>query len=156
MNKNSFKLTSKDPKMIDLVGKTNHKILAKWAIMCAKRVLPYFEGRYPKDVRPKVALNTLQDWINTGKFSMKIIRKASLNSHAAARDVGIDTPARSVARACGQAVATAHVPRHACGSAIYAQQAVFRATNSFEEATKERNWQFEQLLKLYKFSVDKG
>lgn len=44
---------------------------------------------------------------------MADIRKASLNSHAAAREVGEDSPARSAARACGQAVATAHVLRHA-------------------------------------------
>jgi hypothetical protein len=41
---------------------------------------------------------------------MAAIRKASLDAHAAARDVGADTPARSAARAASQAVATAHVP----------------------------------------------
>ncbi|OGB63001.1 hypothetical protein A2X44_03250 [candidate division CPR3 bacterium GWF2_35_18] len=40
---------------------------------------------------------------------MAVIRKASLDSHAAARDVGEDNPARSSARSAGQAVATAHV-----------------------------------------------
>ena len=43
---------------------------------------------------------------------MAVIRKASLESHTAARDVGENNAARSAACAAGQAVATAHVPTH--------------------------------------------
>ena len=79
------------------------------------------------------------------------IRKASLDSHAAARDVGADTAARSAARAAGQAVATAHVPRHAYGAAVYAQQAIYRAAHPADAATaatSERDWQYNHLLQL--------
>lgn len=145
-----FSITHPDEEMRDLVAKTNQKTLAIWAIDCAERVLPYFEEKYPKDLRPRNAINTLQEWINTGKFSMSIIRKASLDAHAAARDVDEDNSARSAARAAGQAVATAHVPRHAYGPAIYGQQAVFRATNSLDEVAKERTWQYEHLQELRK------
>ena len=82
---------------------------------------------------------------------MAVIRKASLDSHAAARDVGEDNPARSAARAAGQAAATAHVPAHAIGSAIYAQQTVFRAAGSSEAeaaVAAERDWQYRRLLEL--------
>jgi hypothetical protein len=82
---------------------------------------------------------------------MTVIRKASLDAHAAARDVGADTPARSAACAAGQAVATAHVSRHAYGSAIYAQQAIFRASHPAEAeaaASSERDWQYAHLLPL--------
>ena len=79
-----------------LIGKADHKILAMWAIDCAERVLPYFKERYPKDKRPRNAIRTLQRWIDTGIFKMAIIRKASLDSHAAAREVGEDSPARAV------------------------------------------------------------
>ena len=82
---------------------------------------------------------------------MTVIRKASLDSHAAARDVGEDSPARSAARAAGQTVASAHVPRHAYGSAIYAQQAIHRATNAPDAdvaVAKERNWQYQHLINL--------
>ena len=64
---------------------------------------------------------------------------------------GADTPARSAARAAGQAVATAHVPRHAYGSAVYAQQAIYRAAEPAEAeaaAAKERDWQYTHLLQL--------
>ena len=118
--------------MVELVKKTDHKTLAIWAIDCAERVLPYFENKYPEDHRPRQAIEELMAWINTGVFKMVVIRKASLASHATAREVGEDNAARSAARAAGQAVATAHVPRHSYGAAVYAQQAIYRATNPSE------------------------
>ena len=148
MKKSKFSIARKDEEMVELVSKTNHKILARWAIDCAERVMPYFEETYPQDPRPRQAIETLKTWIDTGVFKMAVIRKASLDSHAAARDVGEDSPARSAAHAAGQAVATAHVPRHAYGPAIYAQQAIYRATNSMEAAERERNWQYQHLLHL--------
>ena len=121
MKKSKFSLTRyKDERIVELVSKTDHKTLAVWAIDCAERVLPYFEGKYPEDHRPQNAIETLQAWINTGEFRMAVIRKASLASHAAAREVREDNAARSAARAAGQAVATAHVPQHAFGAAYYA------------------------------------
>jgi hypothetical protein len=146
----------KDKRIVDLVEKTDHKTLAIWAIDCAERVLPYFEERYPKDHRPQKAIDTLKAWISTGVFKMQVIRKASLDSHAAAREVGEDSAARSAARAAGQAVATAHVPTHSIGSAIYALQAIHRATNISDAETaiaRERDWQYQHLLKLRKKSV---
>ena len=151
MVRGKFSLTHKDEELVELIKNTGQKTLAVWAIDCAERVLPYFEEMYPQDPRPRQALETLQAWIDTGVFRMAVIRKASLDSHAAARDVGEDSPARSAARAAGQAVATAHVPRHAYGAAIYAQQAVYRASDPSEAdaaAAKERNWQYQRLLEL--------
>ena len=151
MKKSKFSLTQyKDKRTVELIKKTNHKTLAIWAINCAERVLPYFEKKYPKDHRPRNAIKALQTWINTGVFSMTVIRKASLASHAAAREIGEDNAARSAARTAGQAVATAHVPTHSIGSAIYALQAIHRATNSDAVVAKERDWQYHHLLELYK------
>lgn len=148
MERKKFSIARKDEEMLELVSKSDHKILAIWAIDCAERVLPYFEEKYLEDKRPRKAIVTLQTWIDTGVFKMAVIRKASLDSHAAAREVGEDNSARSTARACGQAVATAHVPRHSYGSAIYAQQAIYRASNSLDAAESERNWQYKHLLEL--------
>ena len=148
MERPKFSITHKDESMVELVRKTDHKTLAIWAIDCAERVMPYFEEKYPQDHRPRQALETLQTWIDTGVFQMAVIRKASLDAHAAAREVGEDSPARSAARAAGQAVATAHVPRHAYGPAIYAQQAIYRATNSMDAVESERNWQYQHLPDL--------
>ena len=137
--------------MEELVRGTDKKTLAAWAIDCAERVLPFFEEKFPDDPRPRNALETLQEWITTGIFHMADIRKASLSSHAAAREVGDDNPARSAARAAGQAVATAHVPTHSLGAAIYAQQAVWRAANHDEADAAvaiERDWQYHHLVEL--------
>ena len=70
---------------------------------------------------------------------------------AAAREVGEDNSARSAARAAGQAVATAHVPTHSIGAAIYSLQAIYRITNSPDANAaicKERDWQYQHLLEL--------
>lgn len=151
MKRKTFSIARDDEALVQLVKQANHKALAVWAIDCAERVLPYFENRRPEDHRPRQALEALQAWIDTGIFTMAVIRKASLASHAAARDVGEDNAARSAARAAGQAVATAHVPSHSYGSAIYAQQAIHRASNPSDAdaaAAKEREWQYNHLLDL--------
>ncbi|MFA5866714.1 MAG: putative immunity protein [Actinomycetota bacterium] len=154
IKKPKFSLTQhKDERILELVGKTDHKILAVWAIDCAERVMPYFEERYPEDHRPRQAIETLKTWINTGVFKMAVIRKASLDSHAAAREVGEDNSACYAARAAGQAVATAHVPTHSVGAAIYALQAIFRASSSSDTdaaVAKESEWQYRHLLELIK------
>jgi hypothetical protein len=146
-----FSLAYKDPRVVELLEKTDHKTLATWAIDCTERILHYFEDPYPEDLRPRQAVGALQAWIDTGVFRMADIRKASLASHAAARDVGEDNPARSAARAAGQAVATAHVRTHSIGAANYAVQAICRAKDpaSAEALTaKERDWQYRHLLRL--------
>jgi len=151
MQKLKFSLAQEKDKFVALVNQTDQKTLAVWAIDCAERVLPYFEQEYPDDHRPRDALQTLQTWIDTGVFRMQVIRKASLASHAAAREVGEDNPARSAARAAGQAVATAHVPTHAIGAAIYALQAIHRATDASAAdaaVAQERDWQIQHLLEL--------
>ena len=152
MEKSKFSLTTyKDEATVELVKKTDHKTLAMWAIDCVERVMPYFEEKFPDDHRPQQAIEALQAWIHTGVFKMAVIRNASLTSHAAAREVGEDTVARSVARAAGQAVATAHVPLHALGAANYALQAIHRATNPSDAnsaVAKERDWQYQHLLHL--------
>jgi hypothetical protein len=115
---------------VELVRKSGHKTLAVWAIDCVERVLPYFERKYPEDNRPRKAIEALQHWISTGILKMADVRQASLNAHAAAREVGEDNAACSAARAAGQAVATAHVPSHSIGAANYSLQAIYRAANS--------------------------
>ncbi len=151
MKKSKFSLARHDYEMESLVLSTDKRILAHWAIDCTLRVLNFFEDEYPKDKRPRIALEVLQAWINSWIFNMKTIRKASLDSHAAAREVWYDTPARSAARAAGHAVATVHVARHAYGPAIYGQQAIFRASSPADSeinVLNERNWQFKRLLEL--------
>jgi hypothetical protein len=151
MGKSKFSLRYEVEAMAELVSDVDHRTLAAWAIDCAERVMPYFEEAYPEDNRPRAAIETLQKWLRTGEFHMAEIRGASLAAHAAAREVGADSPARSAARAAGQAVATAHVPRHALGGAVYALQAVHRASDAADAdaaVAAERAWQVERLGEL--------
>ena len=155
MQKSKFSLAQHKKYFLELVNKTDQKTLAVWAIDCAERVMPYFEEKYPEDPRPREAIETLQAWIDTGVFKMAVIRQASLSSHAAARDVGEDSPARSAARAAGQAVATAHVPTHAIGAAIYALQAIHRANDPADAVAEERDWQYSHLLELRRIRMER-
>lgn len=149
MYKRKIVITDLDAEMMELVKKTDPKILGTWAVDCAERVLPLFEKKY-KDERPRKAIETLRTWVKTGIFKMSVIRWASLDSHAAARAVADDDVARSVARACGQAVATAHVKTHSIGAARYAATAIRDLTNSMDEVQKESGWQYNHLLQLIK------
>jgi len=149
-------VTNMDKPIAELVSKTDHKTLAIWAADCAERALPYFEKKYPKDPRPRKAIDALREWVLTGVFRMADVRNTSLAAHAAAREVKEDDAARSAARAAGQAMATAHVRTHSIAAAIYAATAVRDATNSSDAdsaTTKERDWQYQHLLRLRKKST---
>lgn len=151
MKKPKMAKTAMDRTIEELSDKTGHRTLAIWAADCAERALPYFEERRPGDDRPRKAIEALRAWVRTGVFRMADVRKASLDAHAAARELKEYDPARSAARAAGQAMATAHVPRHAIAAAIYAATAVRDATDSPDAdaaALKERDWQYRHLLEL--------
>lgn len=123
--------------------------MATWAADCAERVLPFFEKVYPKDGRPRKAIETCRTWVRTDVFKMADIRGASLAAHAAAREAKENNAACFAARAAGQAVATAHVPQHAFGGAYYALKAVAATdpANAEVNVAKELNWQSRHLPK---------
>jgi hypothetical protein len=129
------------------IFKPDQKVLAIWAAECAVHVLPFFEEKYPDDDRPQRAIEVLQDWIANGVFSMSVIRRASLSAHAAAKG-NRESDAAFAAHAAGQAVATAHVPTHALGAALYGIRAVAVHLGSMNEGLKERDRQLEQLRKM--------
>ncbi|MDO9537511.1 MAG: hypothetical protein Q7J68_04240 [Thermoplasmata archaeon] len=148
MKKPKLVKTNLDKPIADLAAGSDHRTLGIWAADCAERVLPYFEEKYPEDDRPRKAIEALRAWVETGDFRMEDIRSFSLNAHAAAREVEDDDVARSAARAAGQAIATAHVPSHALGAAIYAASAIRDFTGSMDKVNKEREWQYRHLLDL--------
>lgn len=140
-------------------NKNDHKLLALWAAECAERVMPFFEEKYPEDHHPGKAIETLREWIKTGEFKMSVIRGASLASHAAAREVNKEEKAACfAARAAGQAVATAHVPTHALGSALYPLKAIayLNPEDAKAAVTKERSWQLRKVPKNLRQWVESG
>jgi hypothetical protein len=135
--------------------KQDHKSLATWAADCAERALALFEKAYPKDNRPRKAIETCRTWVRTGTFEMAVIRRASLNAHAAAREAKENNSAFFAARAAGQAVATAHVPQHAFGAAYYALKAIAAAdpAHAVSNVEKERDWQSRRVPKKLREEV---
>jgi hypothetical protein len=138
-------------------SKEDQRSLAAWAADCADRVLPFFEKEYPDDGRPRRAIEACRTYVSTGVFSMAEIRGASLGAHAAARDAKENDPACFAARAAGHAVATAHVPQHALGSAYYALKAVAAADpeNAGDKIAGERAWQLQHLSENLRQDIGK-
>jgi len=84
---------------------------------------------------------------------MAAIRKASLDSHAAARGALEDSAACYAARSAGQAVAAAHVPTHSVGAAVYAIKAAAAHLGNIEAGlVEERGWQRQRLAEYAKQS----
>jgi hypothetical protein len=126
--------------------KSDQKKLALWAADCAEHVLPFFEENFSDDDRPRKAIEACRSWVATGVFKMAVIRKASLDSHAAAREAQKESAACYAARAAGQAVASAHVPTHCIGAAVYAiKAAAAHSGNPDDGLVNERDWQLQRL-----------
>ena len=116
----------------------DHRSLVLWATDCAEHVLPYFEGKYPKDDRLRGAVEAGRAWAR-GEIAMSEARAAALAAHAAARSAG-------------HAAATAHVASHAAHAANYALTAARSPdaavpTESAAASARERDWQYRRLLK---------
>ena len=117
------------------LDKVDHRALAIWAAECAERVLPYFEEEYPKDNRPRKAVEAARAWAR-GEIAVSEARAAAFAAHAAARDVDRDhAGARAAARAAG------HAATYAVTAATHA--AAFAAAVD----AKERDWQYRHLPK---------
>ena len=121
-----------------LLSKKHHQQLMVWACACTEHVLPLLGGIL--DERLKNALLIAKEWAN-GNTTVSEAMRASVGAHAAAREFTNPTSI-AVARAVGQAVATAHMADHSLGAAIYALKAIKNAGKSIET---ERKWQNEQL-----------
>jgi hypothetical protein len=129
------------------LDKQDHSSLVLWATDCAEHVLPYFEEKYPKDNRPRNALEAGRAWAR-GEIATSEARAAALAAHAAARDAD-QGAARAAARSAGHAAASAHVGTHAAHAANYAVRAATGAaavpTDSVAATAKERDWQCRRL-----------
>ena len=118
--------------------KEQHRLLIKWACLCAENVLPLLGAN--SDERLKDALFIAKEWA-VGNASTGDARKASLQAIAVANEAS-DPAAVAVARSVGHAVATAHMADHSLVAALFALKAVKYAGKS---ADSERKWQNEQL-----------
>lgn len=141
-------LGNRDPRFVrigrgGLLEDGPHQSLALWAASCAERVLPLFQESYPSVLGPSHAVDATRIWARGGMTMMEA-RSFAYAAHAAAREV--EGAAREVARACGHAVATAHMADHELGAAFYALRAIQLAfPDQPEKVAAERAWQKEAL-----------
>ncbi|MHA1244578.1 MAG: putative immunity protein [Candidatus Heimdallarchaeota archaeon] len=127
-----------EKKITELTKKLDKRTLVIWATDCAEHVLSYFEEKYPKDKRPREAIEAGRAWIRE-EITVGEARTAAFAAHAAARDVD-EGVTQAVARAAGHAAATVHVAGHAIHAAIYAATFI----------DNERIWQYQHLIELAK------
>jgi Imm-5 like putative immunity protein len=90
------------------LDKRDHRSLALWTTDCAEHVLPYFEEKYPKDARPRDAVEAGRAWAR-GEIATSEAHAAAFAAHAAARDAD-QAAARAAARAAAHAAATGLSP----------------------------------------------
>jgi len=130
------------------LDKQDQRSLALWAADCAEHILPYFEEKYPKDDRPRSAVEAGRAWAR-GEITVGEARTAAVAAHAAARDAD-QAAARTAARATGHAAGTAHMAAHAPHAAAYAVKAATYAavpTDSAAATARERDRQYRRLPK---------
>jgi hypothetical protein len=92
------------------VDRQDHASLALWAADCAEHVLPYFEEKYPKDARPRRAIEAARSWARgeirvgeartaavaawdqTQEGALKKVRKAIRSNIEMAKEYGDPVP----------------------------------------------------------------
>jgi hypothetical protein len=134
--------------LLSLIKKQKHRTLVLWALEYAEELANKFETKYPKEVRPREAVNACRAWA-CGDVKMPFAKKAIHAAHNAATEIADDIVFCSVARAIGQAVATVHVETHAIGGPIYALTALtyeIGQDNAKSAVAQECNRLVERLL----------
>jgi hypothetical protein len=124
-----------EPDVADLtLPQEDRQELIRWTVACVERLLPVFEADHPEDPRLGDALDGARQFA-AGRLSVGPMRKLAFGCHAAAREAST-APATAVARACGQAVAVAHMAGHSREIARYTSKALTGKT-----LAQELEWQ---------------
>lgn len=112
------------------------KTVAHWAVNYAETaILPIWLKHYPRDHRPKAALDAARGWL-AGKMIFPQAKPAILGCHAAARFAEGNPSPQAAARAIGHSAATIHSARHCIGLAYYGALAV-----AYEEVGTDASWE---------------
>lgn len=106
--------------LMRLIETQSKETIAVWCMDYAEEeILPIYLKYYPKDNRPKLALDASRDWFK-GRRKFKEVKEIILNScHQAAREAEGNPAAQAAARTIGQASACFHTPTHSLGLAFY-------------------------------------
>lgn len=129
---------------IQALNDSNRRLVARWALDCAERVLPLFDadGVALEEIRDAVVRTraySAGEGDTADEISKRLVAVKAANSAT--------TPAgAAAARAVAQAAAVAHMGAHALGAAAYAAKAVSLANQKQpERVQKEIRWQVAHL-----------
>lgn len=124
-----------EPDLTDLtLPEEDRQELIGWAVACVERLLPVFAAARPEDSRLGDALDGARQFA-AGQLGVGPVRKLAFGCHTSAREAS-SAPATAVARACGQAVAVAHMAGHSREIARYTRKAL-----TGEKLAQELEWQ---------------
>lgn len=138
-----------------LIEQQIHRTLVMWALDCAKTPLVYFEEKYPKELRPRRALELCEEWAK-GYIKMPVAKRAILDAHAVAKEIN-DPVCGALCHAIGHAGSTVHVETHALGLPFYELTAIVLKNNKvdFQNEVQEKIAYYHERLLYWQENVDK-
>ena len=121
--------------------------LAKWALSCAKHILPLSQIDSIEMTDIKNGIRTNELW-QAGKATVYEVRQAGFKIHSIARNCETEV-AKNAIRTVGQAVGVGHMKEHAMVCSDYAIKTIQLAfPNDEEKITEEREWQLKALKEI--------
>jgi hypothetical protein len=130
-----------------LYDRADQVVLAKWAIKCAIRVLPFAKNE-------TIDLPVIEDGFRINKLwqignaTVHEVRQAGFKIHAIARQCKTAVGKNAI-RTAGQAVAVGHMKEHAMVCADYAIKTIELAFPAeLNKIREEREWQLKELNKI--------
>lgn len=129
---------------IRALSDADRRVLARWALSCAERVLPQFDADPAAYAEIRDAVDRTRAYSAGASSAGEEVKKRVVAVKAAK---AATTPAgAAAARAVGQAAAVAHMGAHALGAAAYAAKAASLAHPDRPEAVREEvRWQIADL-----------
>lgn len=100
-----------------LLDSVSHDVAIRWALDLAEGSVILLEGRYPKESRPRTALESAIDW-TLGGIGMMEARRAFLDCHSFAKELSSREDV-AVCRAIAQACSVVHTKAHSLGYPMY-------------------------------------
>jgi hypothetical protein len=134
-----------EARLVKEIPEWNRKTAVLFACDCAEHVLHFFEERYPKDKRPREAIQAAREYVD-GKISIEEFNKATRAADAArAASAAYAAWAADAAALAARAAWVAWVAWAASAAydAAWAARAVWVVTRA-----AERKWQNDLLLKM--------
>lgn len=116
----------------------NHRVLVLWALDCGQEALRKFEAFYPREARPRRALELCDAWAR-GDIKMAEAKRGILEAHAVTKEIK-DPSCIALCHGIGHAGATVHAGAHALGLPIYELTSIVldNGLKNYEEDVRDK------------------